>query len=268
MTEYNHYAWDKLLELVHLTPQGLFDVFLELGIQCSYNTFISWRRTGGIPPGHLATVCNYFHYPISFFVKVNGRETESRDYSLCPEEEWTDVVFRMSRFYDFLTGVEHRRRPDAIKTMGCSPKYYDALRKYTGTLPDKLSFADLLSYINNARMYPGDIIIDGNEIFPLEYGIKPFYEHAAMNAYDALYPQPKTVFAASEIIDTKDFLLRYVSSVPLEGDDKIIATSVRTFNEIASIITNLRSELYDVRQRLKEMEEIVKGETKNINNHD
>lgn len=254
MINYYSLAWEKLLKARGLSVGQLLQVVNSLGIEVSANTFITWRTHGTIPPLHLIAICNHFRFPISYFTRIEGHEAEHRDYRLFSEAEWTDIHLETHRLIDFASKVSRRLRCDAIEKLKCSPAYYDALRKYPSVpLPKKLTFVGLLGYINNIKIYPGDVICDANEPLPMEYGIRPFYDNAAMLMYDNYFPQQEASFVADEIIDTKEFLMRYVISGRLAGDENVIGMSVHTINEIASIITNLRDENLSLRQRIDKL---------------
>lgn len=258
MINYYSLAWEKLLKARGLSVGQLLQVVNGLGIEVSANTFITWRTHGTIPPLHLIAICNHFRFPISYFTRIEGHEAEQRDYRLFSEAEWTDIHLETHRLIDFASKVSRRLRSDAIEKLKCSPAYYDALRKYPSVpLPKKLTFVGLLGYINNVKIYAGDVICDGNEPFPMEYGIRPFYDNDAMQIYDKYYSKQGTSLVAEEIIDTKEFLKRYVTSGRLAGDENVLGVSVRTMNEIADIITNLREENLSLRQQIDELSKRV-----------
>lgn len=254
MTNYYPQAWDKLLEINNLSVAQLHAEVLNIGIKASYNTFITWRTNGTMPPEHLVAICNHYRFPISNFVRIAGRESESRDYRHYDEAEWHDICLNTHALINYASTVSRRHRKSAIAKLGCSAAYYDAMRKYPSVpLPKFMSFTNLLAYINNAKMYPGDVILDANLPMPMEYGVRPFFNHDAMDIFDRLYPQPTVTHAAEEIVDVMEFISRYVNSKHMIGDDKMISMSLRTINEIASIIDNLRQENAALRLRIQEL---------------
>lgn len=254
MINYNCIAWENLMKLTGLSVESLLNEINSIDIKVSKSNFALWRQYGSIHPENLVRICNHFHYPISYFSRIVGNELEMTEYQIVAVEKWTDIELQPSNLISYVTSVDKYKRKEAIARIGCSAAYYDAFRKYPAMpLPTKLTYNNFLQYINNAKIYPGDVIIDNNRLFAMEHGIHPFYNHKALGAYDEQFPQASTSIAASSIIDTKDFLMQYVTKGELSGDDKIIGISKGDLNEIASIITNLRSENNELRQIINEI---------------
>ena len=86
----------------------------------------------------------------------------------------------------------------------------------------------------------------------------PWYDDPAKKKYAIYYPQPKTTFVAEEVIDLTGFLMRYVQSGRMEGDERLVAIHMKTLNEISDIITGLRNELFAEKQHRMELQEEVK----------
>lgn len=255
MTEYHRIGWENLMELTGLSIPDLLDEINSIGITVCLSNFALWRQYGTIPPEDLVRICNHFRYPITNFSRIAGRELEAPANRLFSKEEWQDIKLAPGLIIEYTINLGKVRREDAIRRIGCSAGYYDAFRKYPSTpLPQKLTYAALLNYIANAKLYPGDIIIDPNESFPMEYNVRP-RNTSALATYNRLYPTPHTAFVAEEMINMREFLYKYFTQGKVSGGDKVIATTLDSLNEMAGIIDSLRRENDDLRRHVKEVED-------------